>query len=289
MPFRIEQSGFFCIVSHVTFFPHAPLGVLGALSPDPSQSTVDWVAVLMLGLFLSILLVSGGFYLMTRKQILAIKREKAMSRPPLEKLIPCSLDLPEQWLAIRSGNVAAVQETLGLSNPRRCTWKDGFAISGVERLFISPPVKGWILVVGPALPAPEEDVDFCFHFLSHISKRLGHVQFFSLNSALSHHCWVRAHTGRIERAYAWCGETLWNQGKATPEESVLGMKCHDYATTVEELDFQQVNHLNQNTANISQLAARWSLNPAALKSDVFAKSAGITGELFPAASETETE
>jgi len=70
---------------------------------------------------------------------------------------------------------------------------------------------------------------------------------------------------------------------------VLGMKCHDYGTTVEELDFQQVNHLNENTANISQLAARWSLNPAALKSDVFAKSAGITGELFPAASETETE
>ena len=77
---------------------------------------------------------------------------KAMSRPPLEELIPSSLDLPEQWLAIRSGNIAAVQETLGLSNPQRCTWKDGFAISGVERLFISPPVNGWILVVGPALP-----------------------------------------------------------------------------------------------------------------------------------------
>ena len=103
MPFRIEQSGFFCMVSDVTFFPHAPLGVLGALSPDPSLSTVDWVAVLMLGLFLGILLVSGAFYLMTRKQILDIKREKAMSRPPLEELIPSSLDLPEQWLAIRSG------------------------------------------------------------------------------------------------------------------------------------------------------------------------------------------
>ena len=75
----------------------------------------------MLGLFLGILLVSGGFYLMTRKQILAIKRE---SHEPAAagELIPSSLDLPEQWLAIRSGNVAAVQ-SLGLSNPRRCTWK----------------------------------------------------------------------------------------------------------------------------------------------------------------------
>ena len=245
---------------------------------------------MMLGLFLGILLVSGGFYFLARRQVSQMQRhEAAMSRPPLEDLIPNSLDLPEQWLAIRSGNVAAVQETLGLSNPRRCTWQDGFAITGVERLFISPPVNGWILVVGPALPAPEEDVDFCFHFLSHISRRLGHVQYFSLNSALSHHCWVRAHTGRIERAYAWCGETLWNQGRVTPEESVLGMDCHNYATTVEDLDFQQVGKLNQNTAKLSNLAARWSLNPAALKPEIFAKSAGISGELFPAASEPETE
>ena len=109
------------------------------------------------------------------------------------------------------------------------------------------------------------------------------------NSGFPDFAVCRAHTGRIERAYAWCGETLWNQGKATPEESVLGMECHHYGTTVEELDSQQVNHLNRNTANISQLAARWSLNPVALKPDVFAKSAGITGELFPAASEPETE
>ena len=106
----------------------------------------------MLGLFLGILLVSGGFYLMTRKQILAIKREKAMSRPPLEELIPSSLDLPEQWLAIRSGNVAAVQETLGLSNPRRCTWKDGFAISGVERSLSPRRSKAGSLSL--ALPCP---------------------------------------------------------------------------------------------------------------------------------------
>ena len=159
----------------------------------------------MLGLFLGILLVSGGFYLMTRKQILAIKREKAMSRPPLEELIPSSLDLPEQWLAIRSGNVAAVQETLGLSNPRRCTGKMALPSREWAPLYL-PPVKAGS-VVAPPCPRRKR-MWILFPFLSHISKRLGHVQFFSLNSALSHHCWVRAHTGRIERAYAWCGETF---------------------------------------------------------------------------------
>ena len=243
----------------------------------------------MLGLFLGILLVAGMFYFMTRRQMKQMQKDRALERPPFEQMMPSSLNLPEQWMAIRTGNIAAVQETLGLTNPRRCTWQDGFQIVGVEHLFISPPVNGWILVVGPALPAPEEDVDFCFHFLSHISKRLGHVQYFSLNRALSHHCWVRAHTGRIERAYAWCGETLWNQGKLTPEESVLGMTCYPYGQSIEEIEFQEMRRLTTNTENISRLAARWSLNPAALKPEVFASSTGITGDLFPATSESETE
>ena len=48
-------------------------------------------------------------------------------------------------------------------------------------------------------------------------------------------------------------------------------------------------YLTTNTENLSRLAARWSLNPAALKPEVFAASTGITGDLFPATSESETE
>tara|TARA_B100000287_G_scaffold311754_1_gene295015 strand:- start:643 stop:1470 length:828 start_codon:yes stop_codon:yes gene_type:complete len=275
----------------VTLFPYAQLGVLGVLSSIPSQSATDSIALIMLGLFLGILLIASGYYLATGRNLSKVHSDQSehTQHSTVENLIPNNLNSPEQWLAIRSGNVAAIQETLGLSNPQRCTWKDGFAISGVERLFISPPVNGWILVVGPALPAPEEDVDFCFHFISHISKRLGHVQFFSVNSALNHHCWVRAHTGRIERAYAWCGETQWNQGPVTPEESVIGMECHQYGISIEDLDPKQITQLSNNTLNIPQLAARWSINPDALSPEIFTKSSGITGELFPATSEPETD
>ncbi len=275
----------------MTLFPYAQLGVLGVLSSIPSQSTTDSIALIMLGIFLGILLIASGYYLAAGRNLSTVHsdRNEHTQHSTVENVIPNNLNSPEQWLAIRSGNVAAIQETLGLSNPQRCTWKDGFAISGVERLFISPPVNGWILVVGPALPAPEEDVDFCFHFISHISKRLGHVQFFSVNSALNHHCWVRAHTGRIERAYAWCGETQWNQGPVTPEESVIGMECHQYGISIEDLDPKQITQLNNNTVNIPQLAARWSINPDALSPEIFTKSSGITGELFPATSEPETD
>ena len=96
MAIRIEYPTIYCIIPPVTLFPHAPLGVLGALSSVPSQNTLDWVALLMLGLFLGILLVSGASYYMTRRQIAQMKHDKVLSQPPLKELIPSSLDLPEQ-------------------------------------------------------------------------------------------------------------------------------------------------------------------------------------------------
>ena len=84
MAIRIEYPAIYCTVSHVTLFPHAPLGVLGALSSTPGQNTLDWVALLMLGLFLGILLVSGCYYFVTRRKIAQTKREKIMSQLPIQ-------------------------------------------------------------------------------------------------------------------------------------------------------------------------------------------------------------
>src|ERR1041384_6096956 len=47
---------------------------------------------------------------------------------------------PTTWLAVRSRNVHAVQMALGLNNAQPCTWTEG--MSGDEKLFIAPPVRG---------------------------------------------------------------------------------------------------------------------------------------------------
>src|SRR5690349_3176402 len=50
---------------------------------------------------------------------------------------------PSCWLAIKSRSLLAVQSALGLHNPKPCSFSEGFA--GDQKLFIAPPVKGWIL------------------------------------------------------------------------------------------------------------------------------------------------
>src|SRR5438093_5524731 len=96
---------------------------------------------------------------------------------------------PACWLAIKSRNLLTVQSALGLHNPKPCSWMDGLA--GEDKLFISPPVNGWILVIGSGLPDPSDDVDACFRFVLGLSRRLGQVQFFIASRVLQLHAWVR--------------------------------------------------------------------------------------------------
>jgi hypothetical protein len=147
-----------------------------------------------------------------------------------------------------------------------------------QKLFIAPPIHGWILVTGCGLPEPSDDVDACFRFLLDLSRKLGQVQFYSANSILGHHAWVRAEAGRIVRAYAWAGKTLWNQGAKTPAEIALSLKCFEYFETPEATLFEQPDLISINTEKVSQLAAQWSIDPAAIDERTLDHACGIAGE-----------
>jgi hypothetical protein len=188
-----------------------------------------------------------------------------------------ALNRPTSWVAIKSHNLGAVQTALGLHHVKPCTWLDGLA--GEEKLFIAPPTKGWILLFGTGLPDPSHDVDSCFRFIVKLSKTFGTVQFFSANRALFHHAWVRADGGKIARAYAWAGSTLWNQGPFTPAESDLDLHCFDYCAPDEAPPAYLCSEtMSANVDKVPLLAARWSLDPAGIDQRVLSKQFGLAGE-----------
>jgi hypothetical protein len=236
------------------------------------------IPTLLLLLFMGAVL--GGFSIALfalnwrRRQLAEHSLETSFKEIPLV-LTPLLLKRPTTWLAVRSKNVHAVQLALGLNNAQPCTWSEGLA--GEEKLFIAPPVKGWVLIIGSGLPDPADDVDVCFRFLASLSQKLGQVQFFSASRALGHHAWVRAEGGRITRGYAWAGKTLWNQGKPTSAESDLGLKCFQYFESPEQT-FELTDIVTNNVEKVSLLAGRWSLDPATVDEHLFAHVYGIAGE-----------
>jgi hypothetical protein len=187
----------------------------------------------------------------------AQRSEPFLSGPPT---FPNFTSRPHCWLAIKSRNLAAVQTALDLHNPKPCSWREGLA--GEEQIFIAPPVKGWILVFGPGLPEPSEDVDACFRLACNLSRKFGQVQLFSASRILHHHAWVRADSGSIVRAYCWAGQTLWKQGKRTAAERDLEVTCLDYDDSLALGSFALPDQIAANVEKVPLLAARWSLDPA---------------------------
>ena len=146
-------------------------------------------------------------------------------------------------------------------------------MTGEHQFFISPRVNGWVIVTGVAIPTPDEDVDECFHFLISLSRKLGHVQFFYGEKYFYHHAWARLDEGCVTRAYAWAGETVWNQGAKTVPETELGVKCFGYG----ELCPPAI--ARKNTEKVSQLAARWNFDPASVDERTLNQAIGMAVEL----------
>lgn len=179
---------------------------------------------------------------------------------------------PACWLAVRSVSTEAVKTALGLNRAAPCSWVEGLA--GSHEFFISPRVHGgWVIVTGLGLPNPSDDVDATFLFLTELSRKLGHVQFFYAEKFSRHHAWARLDDGFVTRAYAWTGETVWNQGLKTLPEVEAGVKTFGYGEQTATILDAEINF-----EKVPQLAARWSLDPAEVKLDSHRQSIGLAGE-----------
>jgi len=206
-----------------------------------------------------------------------VRRLRAAGFPFPKSYFPGNIfAYPSRWIAIKGNNLLLIQEALRLHSITPCSWEEGLIEARDHKVFISPPIGGWILIVGGGLPDPSEDVDRCFHFLVGLSRKLGHVQHFSCNRALNYHSWALLEKGEVFRAYAWAGETLWNQGPVTAAERELKMQCFDYG--FEPANFSLRESLITNCEKINRLAGRWSLDPVSIPEEVWNSRRGVVGD-----------
>jgi hypothetical protein len=235
-------------------------------------SANDLTALLLLamqGLAVAIGLVILGWMLIVQR-----RARSPLPMPAAQNFFPLSPASPNRpgcWIAIRSVSPEAVKNVLGLNRAAPCSWAEGLA--GGHEFFISPRVHGWIIVTGMGLPNPTDDVDATFLFLTALSKKLGHVQYFYANRLLHHHAWARLDDGYVTRAYAWAGETVWNQGIETLPEIEAGVRLFGYGEHAATILDAEIN-----CEKVPQLAARWSLDPANVKLHSHRQSIGLAGE-----------
>jgi hypothetical protein len=202
--------------------------------------------------------------------------EADYTRPLLR---PVLFKNPRAWLAIKSDNPLEIQAALRLHRALPCSWSEGVELTAEDKLFISPPIAGWILVFGASLPEPAEDVDRFYRFVVDLSRRTGLVQYFHADRAVAHHAWVKVMNGEVVRAYAWADETLWTQGDVTQAERDLKLFCLPYGAKAEARLLGRPDRFHANCEKVGALAARWSVDPKSVDETLINERLGIAGEL----------
>lgn len=142
------------------------------------------------------------------------------------------------WFAVKTIDPQLVATSLGLNGLRRANWASGisaaYSIStkpaAKRSVFISPPVKGWILVVSNSLPYPDKrvaagntEIDSRFEAMfKKLASSFEDVQFFGSYRVVGFEAWARARAGKIERFFCYAdGEVYANYGLQTAAEKQL--------------------------------------------------------------------
>jgi len=126
------------------------------------------------------------------------------------------------WLAVKARDPATVLDAIEGAVPSN--WESGFAAvysrdypSGTSDpwLFVTPPVRGWILAVSKWFPYPiaiEDETGIGMKFnllLSRMTQRFDEVQFFGSYRVVDFVCWVRAINGRPMRVFSHADGQVW--------------------------------------------------------------------------------
>ena len=147
------------------------------------------------------------------------------------------------WLAVKNPKPEVVMDVLSLSDAQVVTWKQGLsAVCGdywdfaahldapLSRVFITPRIQGWRLVVGGSYGANEDGGSDGFRNAARMCRKLsaiyGKTHAFTTQGRMAVYAWILASEGRTYREFVCDADILTNRGKPAKAE-IASMKAWD--------------------------------------------------------------
>lgn len=186
------------------------------------------------------------------------------------------------WLSVKTTDASRLLDVLGLEEARAANWNSGIgAIYDVDLsdsfVFVAPPIKGWTLVAGVALPLPTGGafIDKAAPLIERLSREFGCCDYFASFPIIDFYAWARFERGIAVRAVA-IGEDglVWDAGRLSKPERRIGLSMVELRGIRDRHgDLGGALHLHPTELHVLSIAGTWSINPMTIER--LAKDAGV--------------
>lgn len=183
---------------------------------------------------------------------------------PAEPDLPVSFGYKCAWYAVASTDTDAVVNAIQLREEHRCSWTQGIEQAYDESVFVSPPVKGWVFIVGCCLFLPTEEPEpHVEPRLIQLSRTFGTALYFATYRVAGLTVWAKAVNGSLIRAHGSQDATFWNHGPLTVEEQRLGFPLFDPTSPAADSDgyCNREDFTYPNEDHVMDIAREWSVCP----------------------------
>lgn len=191
------------------------------------------------------------------------------------------------WIAVRSTDIRAVAESLPIRSQSPANWHDGIetAYRGGS-VFITPPVNGWISIVGDWAMGTEErrpvlsvsvqsevthrSVEMIARIVADLSAKFDEAQGYATHRVTEYHHWILAKQGRVVRCFGYMGESgeiVCQTGAVTEAEKKL-----QYAS-------KPPDRWLPDEQDVMTVASGWSFDPTKLSAASGPAATGIVARM----------
>jgi len=193
------------------------------------------------------------------------------------------------WFAVRSKNTKAVAAAFKLKNIAPASWEYGIDHAygpHTYGIFVTPPVKGWTLVMG--LPIMLGETDKRLEQAAKLSRRFGEVQFYCNYRVSGVYVWGRAINGRVVRLFAEeDGDRREIGPRSDVEKPMLAKFFDDLSPEAKQPgDWDRTDLTMPDEDDVLKVAAAWSVNPNQLEEMSLPPALGLLGDPPPGYYET---
>lgn len=183
------------------------------------------------------------------------------------------------WAAVKTEDTEQLLSILNLKKMEKTDWVEGTIKAYNGYVFVLPPIRGWTLISGWGLPAPdhEQGVERTKKFLNHLSQNFEEAQLFCAIRTVDGAIWMRSINGKTERFYSIGDSNAFIEGIPTEIEKQWDLLSQEDLKNGDDEIYEK--KVRPDVDHVLEVAENWSINPMKLEEEKNVGTFGYTGRL----------